>query len=217
MKHTTTLASAMAAACLSLSNVSNADVIALKAAYYTNLNNNGDTITLAIEHPLPVIPNIRVASVSSSPISFDVQQLDTLFSINANLERQDLTGYYEILNNGLAHLDIGLGLTNMSLDSVNLGLVELEDDSEIGGHLYTKLRMPFGESGLGLYAEATAGQAMGIGFIDAHAGLTYTVSLAALDLRIYGGYSIMEYDDLPSFGETIEDKGSTRFGFEIDL
>lgn len=187
-----------------------ADAIALKAAYFQHDSDN-QTLSFAVEHPLPLIPNIRY--VKHSDINLGT---DNLITTDLEIGRQDLTLYYELLNNDVLHLDLGAGVT--SFDSrfsiANVGAVH---EQSTGGHLYAKAMAPlFTESGFGLYAEATAATVSGISIGQAQAGISYTVSLAALDLRAFAGYQATSYDDIAGLGVDYKQDG-VQFGFEIDL
>jgi len=206
------------AAALSVSSIANADAIAVKAAYFQDSDSNA-TLSFNIEHPIPVLPNLRYNRTNDIEVANFASDLLTDTSLNMTMGRQEITAYYEVLNNGLVHLDLGIGASELTYEGVITSEMTTitESDSEWGGHLYGKARLPFGESGFGLYAEATAGQAGGITFVDAHAGATYTLSLGALDLRAYAGYGTIDYKDLPSYSEYEDSAVNPRFGFEIDL
>ena len=90
---------------------------------------------LAIEHPLPLLPNLRVErtnlsessnSTLSRSIEFEDQTYNASSKINSrlNLSHTDWTGYYEILD-GLGWLTADIGLTIRQFD----GEIQIKDES----------------------------------------------------------------------------------------
>ncbi len=220
MKKYLSIAAILAATC---SSQASADTLAFKAAYFQDDSN--DILSFAIEHPIPLLPNFRYANQDSGDVTFSYPDSDPNTGIafdnfaRFSYERQDYTLYYELLNNSLIHLDLGAGLSvaEVGYDFALGDALVVGSDDETGGHLYAKARMPFGESGLGLYAETTIASISGMNVVDASAGVTYTLSLSALDLRAYAGYAHTSYTDSTLIFDRDIESDSARFGFEIDL
>lgn len=131
-------------------------------------SDNGNVIYVRFEHPLPLLPNLRLrrsevetSGRSNSALAFDGQNFGAGARSTTDLGNTDVTAYYEVLDN-VVSLDIGL--TARHLD----GEIKLEDGSQTGsadiegwvpmGYLGVRMDLPFS----GLYA-ASSIDALSIG------------------------------------------------------
>ncbi|QOL25920.1 TIGR04219 family outer membrane beta-barrel protein [Thalassotalea sp. LPB0316] len=174
---------------------------------------------IAFEHPIPLIPNVKIATsdldTSGQTVldeDFDFQGVSfpagTTVDATFDLSFVDYTLYYEILDNGLVSLD--LGLTGRDVDGfagvvgtiATLSESAEEDFSGIVPMLYgaAKVGLPF--TGLSLYGEANLLAFDDHTFYDAQAGIAYElVDNIAVDVNIFLGYrqvslDIEDVDDL---------------------
>ena len=116
---------ALAASVLLLASTAQADIIGLTAevgqyspdtsfdgslqGQYANSSFDGEDNTyfgVALEHPVPLIPNVRLQGVTFEGKSNDV---------DAKIESTDYTLYYELLD-GLAWLDLDAGVSFRQMD-----------------------------------------------------------------------------------------------------
>ncbi|BDX01945.1 MAG: TIGR04219 family outer membrane beta-barrel protein [Marinomonas sp.] len=92
-----------------LASAAHADVLGLTAETGSFITNDGEDFNsyfgVAIEHPIPVIPNIRLQN----------QSLKKFGDSNLDLSYNDYTLYYEFLD-GLLWLDLDAGVTFRKID-----------------------------------------------------------------------------------------------------
>lgn len=172
---------------------------------------NGDTeqvfsASLALEHPVPIIPNfkLRVWDYSGETIGgVDLRAVDAIL-------------YYEIFDNDVVDLDLGVTATNYGNGRVGL-------NQEFEGWLpqvYGNLRIPItGDgTGLGLYSEATASQWDGNSTVDIEGGVDFKLDAPVLDVLIRAGYRHInnDFDDFDNFDGKLEFSGWT-IGVIVDL
>jgi outer membrane protein len=180
---------------------------------------NQGSYFVALEHPIPLIPNIKIASTTLDTIggttlksSFEINgiiyeadaQLDTTFDASYI----DYTLYYELLDNDLLTLDIGL--TGRDLDS-QIGVVEpltsLSSDLSVSGilpllYVNTVIGLPF--TGFNVFAEANFLSYDDNSIYDYQVGVSYSLlNNLAIDLDITLGYrgvklELNDIDDLYS-------------------
>lgn len=160
--------------------------------------------SLAFEHPIPVIPNIKLKytqldTETESDIAFAKTEI--------NLDHTDLILYYEILDN-IIKADIGVGATKLNGDVKQFG--QKTDIDEYVPILYAEAgaKLPF--TGLSAKAEATYTNANDVKITDAQAELQYDfIQSIALDLGAKVGYRVLniELTDLDNRDMNFEFKG----------
>jgi outer membrane protein len=154
------------------------------------------------EHPLPILPNIKVgytefghngAGVISQGFTFAGQT----YAINSNidsafdLKMYDLTLYYELLDNWI-NLDAGVNVKYVDgVISVknNIGLSESKAFQAPVPMLYTKARFDVPTTDLSFQVEGNYISYSGNTLYDAEAGVRYTL---ALGLGVEAGYKTMK-------------------------
>ncbi|CAM3648280.1 hypothetical protein VA7868_01453 [Vibrio aerogenes CECT 7868] len=160
------------------------------------------TLEASIEHPVPLIPNIRYAHSSVDADSF-------------KYTKQDVTLYYEILDNDLVSFDVGAGLTYLS-------------DGELDGQSfegYVPNAYAAAEIGIPGTPLFIFGKGSGISYsdykmFDASAGIQYSIGMGIFDLELQVGYrtqsfNLKSFDDLPT---TLDADASGYYaGVNIDL
>ena len=146
------------AAVLGLSSFAQADFIGLKGdiSYWNvdgtaNINEKYQAdqdierdgtvqVSVAFEHPVPIIPNIK-AKYTKLDFATEADQLG-LAKTDINLDHTDLILYYEILDN-VVKADIGIGATRLSGDVKQFGQnVSIDEYSPI---IYAEagVKLPF--------------------------------------------------------------------------
>ncbi|TYK66979.1 TIGR04219 family outer membrane beta-barrel protein [Colwellia echini] len=172
---------------------------------------------VALEHPIPLIPNIKIASTTldtvggtqiSSSFTFNNQTYSANSTLDTTLDASfiDYTLYYEVFDNDLFTFDFGL--TARDLDAyihVEKPQSSLESDLKVDGYipmLYLNgiIGLPF--TGFNVFAEGNFVSYSDQTVYDVQAGISYAVlDNLAVDLDINVGYRIvkMELDDIDNF------------------
>lgn len=183
--------------------------------------------SLAVEHPLPFIPNAKIASTSlktdgaitlNAPFEYDGQTFDSSSQATANFDVSfvDYTLYYELFDNDLLSFDFGItgrdfdgkvavqGQVNGSAASGSIST------SEIVPMLYarTNIGLPF--TGFNFFAEGNFLSITDHTLYDYQAGISYElVDNLAIDINLTLGYRSLklELDDLSNLYSDIEFSG----------
>lgn len=177
-----------------------------------NLKNDLDTkgtvqISAAFEHPVPIIPNVKVKYTKLDIDTETNTAPEKLEKTEINLDHTDFILYYEILDN-IIKADIGVGATRLNGDVKQFGTsVDVDEYSpiiyaEVGG------KLPF--TGLSAKAEATYTNVNDVKITDAQAEVQYNfVQSMLLDLGAKVGYRVMniELDDIDKRDMKFEFKG----------
>jgi outer membrane protein len=152
-------------------------------------NNNNVGIWVSFEHPVPLVPNLKLKHMSlqynaSKNLDNDVEFSNKTFSANDNIEsdvelsQTDFIAYYEVLDN-YVNLDLGLNLklidTKFKIASTNQ--VAQNDISTAIPMLYTKAKVELPFSGAFLEAELSYIGYSGNTLYDAQASVGYESSL----------------------------------------
>ncbi|MGK0269417.1 MAG: outer membrane protein [Cocleimonas sp.] len=129
-----------------------------------------------IEHPVPLIPNLKLSLSEVNNDSYEYTKLD-------------YTAYYEILDNDALSIDVGLGITHFSG-----GRFLTEAFSGVTPHLYldAEIALPFLNTTL--YTDIHYLDYDGSQITDAIAGLRYDFNLIAIDLGLKAGYRVQSFD-----------------------
>ena len=186
-----------------------------QAAFDFNDENQG-SFFVALEHPIPLIPNIKIASTTldtvggttisgSSSFTFDGAtytntELDTTFDANY----VDYTFYYELFDNDLLTFDFGI--TARDLDS-QIKVVDVNDatsnsDLSVSGiipllYVNTIIGLPF--TGFNIFAEANFLSYGDSSVYDYQVGVSYALlDNLAVDVDLTVGYRAakLELDDI---------------------
>lgn len=192
-----------------------------QAQFNFNDENQG-SFFVALEHPIPLIPNIKIASTTldtsgnatiSSSFTFEGEKtynansiLDTTF----DLSYVDYTFYYELLDNDLLTFDVGI--TARDLDSKinvvgDISGTETSSDLSVSGiiplvYVNTIIGLPF--TGFNVFAEANFLSLDDSTVYDYQIGVSYElVDNLAVDLDLTLGYravklELNDIDDLYS-------------------
>ncbi len=159
--------------------------------------------SVAFEHPVPVIPNVKV---KYTKLDTETEE-NTVNKTDINLDYTDLILYYEILDN-VVKADVGVGATRLNGDVKHFGTsVDIDEYSPI---IYAEVgaKLPF--TGLSAKAEATYTNVNDVKITDAQAEVQYNfVQSMLLDLGAKVGYRIMniELDDMDKRDMKFEFKG----------
>lgn len=172
----------------------------------------------ALEHPIPLIPNIKIASTTLD--TDGITTIDSEFSfggevypVGADVETAfslgyiDYTLYYEILDNDLMTLDVGI--TARDFDGIvtvtdEIGLLSISEQSValVIPMVYASaiIGLPF--TGLNIFAEGNIVSYDGSSVYDYQVGISYAIlDNLAIDLDVTLGYrsvklDLEDFDDL---------------------
>ena len=187
---------------------------------FTLAEDNVTFLQAALEHPIPLIPNILVAhskveTNGEAMLTENVTFGDETFIVGSdvmadmNLSHTDATLYYEILDNWV-NLDLGL-TARMYSGEMSVESSLQSEDIELSGVLpmvYGVARFDLPFTGWSIIAQGNGTSYKG----DRHTDLTAKIRwdfVPALDFAIEAGYRSMTLDvqELDSFESDLEIKG----------
>lgn len=191
---------------------------------------------IAVEHPIPLIPNVRVAhtvldttgaTLLGNDFDFGGQTFNagtnatTAFDVNYN----DFTLYYELFDNGLFSFDFGLTARDFNGDVSVSGIVQGTDSdgnpttetltgkeslSEIIPMFYASAMVGLPLTGLDLFAQGNFLSLDDHVIYDYQAGISYAlIDNMVVDVNLTAGYKSvkLELDDLDDLYTDIEFDG----------
>ena len=142
--------------------------------------------TFALEHPVPIIPNVRVAYAD---FSFDGKWGSPLTS---TIEQSFVEGtlYYELLDN-IVELDLGLTARVMDASLSDVGLVTDFKNDNTAALLFLKVQGNLPVTGLSLGGLAQAGGNASDTIMDVEVYVQYEFSFG---LGLSAGYRVIEQE-----------------------
>ena len=182
---------------------------------------------IAFEHPLPLIPNVRIASTSletegnttlTTEFEFEGETFREDANVNAdfNISYVDYTLYYELFDNDLLSFDLGLtgrdfdGDVTVSAQSNQGATSGRISVTEIVPMLYARTNIGLPLTGLNLYAQGNFLSIDDHTLYDYEVGVSYElIDNLAVDVNINAGYRAvkLELDDLNDLYTNIEFDG----------
>ncbi|TMM47946.1 TIGR04219 family outer membrane beta-barrel protein [Colwellia ponticola] len=178
---------------------------------------NQGSFYAALEHPIPLIPNIKIASTTldtiggttlpaGSSFTFKGQSYGAGSTLATTLDASfvDYTFYYEVFDNDLLTFDFGL--TARDLEAyVKVSDANNSSDLDVSGiipmaYVSTIVGLPF--TGFNIFAEANFISYDSQTVYDAQIGVSYAIlDNLAVDFDVTLGYRTvkMELDDLDNF------------------
>lgn len=178
----------------------------------------------ALEHPLPLVPNVKIARTTldtdgstelSESFSFDGEDYnvgDTL-TTNFDISYMDYTLYYEIFDNDLISIDVGITGRDFDTD------ISISQDGIEGGSLrasgvipmlyaYTNVGLPF--TGFNVFGEANFLSIGDHSLYDFQVGVSYElIDNLAVDVNLTVGYRAfqLQVDDLDNLYSSLDYEG----------
>ena len=172
-------------------------------AHSFNDDSSQSSIWIAVEHPLPFVPNIKIrqntleskANISNADFNFNGHNFNGEASVINDLNNTDFVLYYEILDNDLVSVDLGAAYKLMSgslrvADAGHPEEVDIDSGVVMG---YASAQV--GMVGLGLFGFADV--LLGIdesNVYDYGAGLGWQFDGLAVDTSIRIGYREFNFD-----------------------
>ena len=190
-------------------------------------------IYAAFEHPIPLIPNIKVQRTEMNTqgdtnLTTNFTFGGQLFTMNSDatsdveLTSTDIILYYELFDNDLISFDIGLNAkyldgTLVVTEKDNPDSTAMEEFSGAVPMLYSRLELGIPFTGFGAFAEGSYLSVDDHSLTDYQAAITYSLmENLALDVTFQVGYRTvtLELEDLDNIYSDLEFKGAFA-GIEI--
>ncbi|MEM0911526.1 MAG: TIGR04219 family outer membrane beta-barrel protein [Pseudomonadota bacterium] len=164
----------------------------------------------ALEHPIPLVPNIKLARTTldtegatslSSSFSFggEVFAVDTILDSVNDITAIDYILYYEVLDNDLVSVDVGVNVKELDGDFVVTDTSSTRSASDsFNGFVpmgYGRAAVGIPGTGIGAYVEGSFLSIDDNSIVDYQVALTYSfIETLALDLTVQAGYRSLELD-----------------------
>ncbi|WP_371186801.1 TIGR04219 family outer membrane beta-barrel protein [Thalassotalea maritima] len=153
---------------------------------------------IEVEHPVPLIPNVKIAHselmTAGFEFGFDAMLIDGELNGEVDVTYTDYTLYYELFDNGLFSFDFGLTAKDFGGDFVTSNGDSLNVDTYIP-MLYLSAEVALPLTGLDVFAE---GNILAIGdntLADYQAGVAYAlVDNMIVDVDVQLGYRVVEVE-----------------------
>lgn len=190
-------------------------------------------IYAALEHPIPLIPNIKVQRTVmdtqgdtslNSNFTFGGQlfTVDSDATTDVELTTTDIILYYELFDNDLISFDVGLNAKYIDgvllvTEKDNPNSTAMEEFSGPVPMLYSRLELGLPFTGFGAFAEGSFLNVDDHSLTDYQAAITYSLmENLALDVTFQVGYRAvsLELEDLDDIYSDLEFKGAFA-GIEV--
>jgi len=149
----------------------------------------------SIEHFIPLVPNLKLAQ---SIVAGD----------DLEYTKRDFTLYYEILDNDVASLDLGVGVTQFTDSKVRL-LGTWIDFEGLLPHVYAGTEVGIVGTPFFVFAKG-----LGLGYDDNYVydysvGVQYEIPFYAFDIELQAGYraQVFDFEDFDDVSFDAETKG----------
>ncbi|KXZ66653.1 TIGR04219 family outer membrane beta-barrel protein [Acinetobacter venetianus] len=167
-----------------------ANMAAQTSAPDQDLDRKGSAqISLAIEHPIPLIPNAKIRYVNLKTQTENEVAGQPVYDLD--IDHTDFILYYEVLDN-IVDADIGFGASNLNGDVKTLGSNKTDIDKTIPV-IYGSagVKLPF--TGLSAKAELLYSNVNDTKITDAQAELQYNfIDNLLVDVGLKAGYRILD-------------------------
>lgn len=175
----------------------------------------------AFEHFIPMVPNIMVRNTSldltgDSVAGINVYGGSNITSASATLDQTDAVLYYELLDNGLVSLDLGINIRKVDGDfNVFSNSSTLIEETRFSGYvpmLYAAGEIGIVMTGLSVYGDFNALSVGDHSLRDYQAGVAYKfIDNAAVDMSARLGFRklSLELNDLDGINSDMSVDGFT--------
>lgn len=146
-------------------------------------------LSLAIEHPVPLIPNAKIRYVNLKTQTENEVAGQPVYDIN--MDHADFILYYEILDN-IVNADVGVGATTLNGHVTTLALSKTDIDKTVPVIYATAgAKLPF--TGLSAKGEVLYSNFNDAKITDAQAELQYNfIDNLLVDVGLKAGYRILD-------------------------
>lgn len=156
---------------------------------------------VALEHPIPFIPNIKIAhsEIATQGLETDNEFFNSFITEGSDIDFSytDYTLYYEIFDNGLFSFDIGI--TAKDFEGELLTTDTFDSVEEIIPMVYASTQVSIPGTGLSVFAEGNFLSIDDHTLLDYQAGIAYAlIDNMLIDVTLQAGYRMvdLELDDL---------------------
>ncbi len=167
-----------------------ANMVDQSAAPDQDLKRKGSAqVSLAVEHPIPLIPNAKIRYVNLKTETDNKVAGQPVYDLN--VDHTDFILYYEILDT-IVNADVGLGATNLNGDVKTLNISKTDIDKTVPV-IYGSagVKLPF--TGLSAKAELLYSNFNDAKITDAQAELQYNfIDNLLVDVGLKAGYRILD-------------------------
>ena len=167
-----------------------ANMAAQTAASDQDLERKGAAqLSLAIEHPVPLIPNAKIRYVNLKTQTENEVAGQPVY--DSNMDHADFILYYEILDN-IVNADVGVGATTLNGHVTTLALSKTDIDKTVPVIYATAgAKLPF--TGLSAKGEVLYSNFNDAKITDAQAELQYNfIDNLLVDVGLKAGYRILD-------------------------
>lgn len=164
-------------------------------------NETTPVIFVALEHPIPVIPNIRIrtndlttsGTATIGSFNYGGQTFSGDVNVDFDIQNTDFTLYYEILDNDTASLDIGLTGKyvdgEISVEQTDLSVKATESFKGVIPMLYAAAQIGVPATGLSFFGELHGLSIQDHTLLDYQIGAAYEfIDNPAVDMAVRAGY-----------------------------
>jgi len=182
---------------------------------------------IALEHPLPLIPNVLIASTTldtngsstlTESFDFDGETFDANVSVKSTFDISyvDYTLYYEVFDNGLFSFDFGLTGRDFDGDVTVASVIEGSSTdatvsvTQVVPMLYVSTIVGLPGTSLNLFANGNLLSLDGHTLYDYQVGISYElIDNLAVDVNLTAGYKAvkLELEDLNDLYTDVEFNG----------
>ncbi|WP_404400300.1 TIGR04219 family outer membrane beta-barrel protein [Idiomarina seosinensis] len=157
-------------------------------AYQVDGDNTRSSFYAALEHPIPLLPNIKVRQ---NNLTADTE----LSATEVNFDHRDYSLYYEIFDNDIIAIDVGINGKTFDGRAVDIAGNQVSGFSETipTAYLATRVGLPF--THWAVTGEAKALTIDDSSLTDVQAALEYRIiDNLAVDVSISAGYRSLRVD-----------------------
>jgi outer membrane protein len=138
--------------------------------------------SISFEHVIPLVPNIKYSFTSIDNDAFEYS-------------KQDATLYYEILDNDIISVDLGVGVTHFGSGQIKaLSGLPVNDFEGVLPHIYAGAEIGIPMTGVTFYTDVSSTMINDSSVLDAAVGVRYDISLVAVEIGLQAGYKVVEFD-----------------------
>lgn len=180
-------------------------------------DDNGNILYVAIEHPIPILPNFKLQSTSmstsgevTSAFTYNDQTAEVGADVDLSFDQLDSIAYMEVLDNWVA-LDLGVAIRFYDIEFAvdnTLGIEDPKDDLNVAiPFLYAAAAFNLPLTGLYANAEAFMVSYNGSSIDDIKYGIGYE---SKFKLGVEAGVrtTTIDMDEVDDFSSTFKTKGT---------
>jgi len=138
------------------------------------------TLQGTLEHPIPLFPNFLGSYSTMNEKKLKYTKIDAL-------------AYYEILDNSLVSVDVGLGVTALDFSHIKTNTINIDNATSYLPAAYAAVELGIPSTPLFIYAKTFLSGSHKNTVIDGSVGIQYEIDLVLMKLELQGGYRVQDY------------------------